>query len=110
MNFLADFVLLLGAIAILLAALGAIKFPDTLTRIAAITKASTLGAVCFCLGGALYFSELEVVLLLLASSLILALGIPVSSHLISRSRVREGSKIHPLFLRRNDHEKDFIEK
>ncbi|WP_081112281.1 cation:proton antiporter [Bdellovibrio bacteriovorus] len=108
MKFLVDGLLFLGTISILLAAVGAMKFPDTLTRIAAITKASTLGSVCFCLGGALHFMHLETALILIVSSLILALGIPISSHLISRCRVKEGSQPHLLYLKRNDHEEDFI--
>ncbi|WP_373999556.1 cation:proton antiporter [Bdellovibrio bacteriovorus] len=107
METLVDAFLFLGAISILLAAVGAMKFPDTLTRIAAITKASTLGSVCFCLGGALHFWHWETTALLIVSSVILALGIPISSHLISRSRVKEGSHPHPLYLKRNDHELDF---
>ncbi|WP_413560842.1 cation:proton antiporter [Bdellovibrio sp. HCB209] len=98
--------LLMGTLLILISALGALKFPDTLTRMAAITKASTMGALCFCIAGALHFGDLEIAIGLLASSIILCFGIPVSSHLISRCRVHEDSRKYPLHLKRNDHLED----
>ncbi|WP_413576622.1 cation:proton antiporter [Bdellovibrio sp. HCB290] len=98
--------LILGTLLIVISALGALKFPDTLTRMAAITKASTMGALCFCVAGALHFQNLEIAIALLASSLILSFGIPISSFLISRCRVHEDSKRYPLRLERNDHLED----
>lgn len=107
MEVLSTTLLFLGAVSVLLAAVGAMKFPDTLTRIAAITKASTLGIIFFCAGGAFYFLHWETTILLFTSTVILALGIPISSHLISRTRVREDIEANPLYLKRNDHSADF---
>lgn len=108
MSLTIDIFLLLGTFLIVIAALGALKFPDTLTRMAAITKASTMGALCFCIAGSLHFADGEIAIVLLASAIILSLGIPISTHLISRCRVYEDPRRVPMHLKRNDHREDRI--
>lgn len=94
---------LLGAVMILIAALGSLKFPDTLTRMAAVCKASTLGSLLFCLAALIHFQNWRGGVLLTAAAISLALGIPITSHLLSRVRVHDKS---PLVTTRNDLQND----
>lgn len=84
---------------ILIAAIGSLKFPDTLTRMAAVCKASTLGSILFCLAAFVHFQSWQGGILMGATALSLALGIPITSHLLSRIRVHDKS---PLVTTRND--------
>ncbi|KYG65939.1 hypothetical protein AZI86_02385 [Bdellovibrio bacteriovorus] len=102
MNPLTLILFLIGVILTLLAAVGSLKFPDTLTRMAAVTKASTAGVVFFCLAAISHFQDLESSLMLAAAAAILCMGIPISSYLIGRARVRMDKAKHPLVLKRDD--------
>lgn len=102
MNLLTLILFLIGVTLTLLAAVGSLKFPDTLTRMAAVTKASTAGVVFFCLAAINHFQDLESSLLLACAAAILCMGIPISSYLIGRARVRMDKVKHPLVLKRND--------
>lgn len=93
---------LIGVTLALLAAVGALKFPDTLTRMAAVTKASTAGVVFFCLSAISHFQDVESSILLAFAAAILCLGIPISSYLIGRARIQMDKTKHPLALKRND--------
>ena len=95
----------IGCLLILLASVGSLKLPDTLTRMAAVSKASTLGSVIFCLAAALHFQKLSLSVLLAVAALVLFMGIPVSSHLLSRWRLHT-AKRYPLQTQRNDFEAD----
>lgn len=101
MNWLVTSLLLIGCLLILLASVGSLKLPDTLTRMAAVSKSSTLGSVIFCLAAALHFQKISLAVLLGLAALVLFMGIPVSSHLLSRLRLRT-SKKYPLQTQRND--------
>lgn len=96
----------LGCVFILLAAIGSVKFPDTLTRMAAVCKASTLGSLFFCMAGILHFRDGIVAAMLIAAALVLFLGIPIASHLLARVRMRSWGDV-PLLARRNDYAEDF---
>lgn len=76
-----------GCVFIFIASLGSLKFPDTLTRMAAIAKSSTLGVGLICLGGALEFGWSEASGQLAVGTIFLFLAIPLSSHLLGRTRV-----------------------
>ena len=81
-------VVLLGAVLILLAAIGVVRFDDVLTRMHALTKASTLGVLLVLVGAALYLSNPnDYTSLALAAGLQL-LTSPVSAHLIGRATYR----------------------
>lgn len=97
------FFFLVGNGLTLLAAVGALKFPDTLTRMAAVTKASTAGVVFYCLAAMAHFQNWESSLMLLAAAGLLSMGIPVGSYLMGRARIRMDLKAHPLALKRNDY-------
>lgn len=97
--------LLAGCLLILLASLGGVKFPDTLTRMAAVSKSSTLGVILLCTAAALHFKDGVLGGLLGIAALVLFLGIPVSSYLMARVRVRNSRRV-PLQLKRNDLQTD----
>lgn len=105
MSVIVQVLLLLGCLLILLASVGAVKFPDTLTRMAAVSKSSTLGVVLLCAGAAVHFGVVLMGGLLVLAALVLFLGIPVSSYLMARVRVRN-ARIIPLKLKRNDLQSD----
>lgn len=101
MSALVYVILVFGCFLLVLAAVGCVKFPDTLTRMAAVSKSSTLGSTLFCGAAALHFSQWDLSLILGLSALILFLGIPVSSHLLSRIRVQNLNE-NPIRTSRND--------
>lgn len=76
-----------GCLFIFIAAIGSIKFPDTLTRMAAIAKSSTLGVGLICVGGFLEFGWSEASAQLGISTAFLFIAIPLASHLLGRTRV-----------------------
>lgn len=77
--------LLMGAIALLLAALGVARLPDVYMRMQAATKAASLGIVCIMLAAAFHFGEVSVVARALATILFFFLTTPVTAHLIARA-------------------------
>jgi multicomponent Na+:H+ antiporter subunit G len=79
---------LAGSVLILVSALGVVRFGDVLTRMHALTKASTVGVVLALLGAALALNHPNDV-----TSVALALGLqvltaPVSANLLARATYR----------------------
>ena len=84
-----QFLVLVGSLFVLLAAVGVLRFPDVLTRLQASTKASTLGIGSIMIGAAIYSHDLAISL---KCVLILAFVLrtsPVAAHLIARSALRD---------------------
>lgn len=79
--------MVMGCVFIFIASVGSLKFPDTLTRMAAIAKSSTLGIGLICVGGFLEFGWDEASLLLAIGTAFLFLAIPLGSHLLGRTRI-----------------------
>lgn len=78
-------VALVGALLVLVAGIGVVRFDDPMSRLHTLTKASTLGVVLVLLGAALFLDRPnDWTSLLLAAVLQLATS-PVSASLISRS-------------------------
>jgi multicomponent Na+:H+ antiporter subunit G len=78
-------VALLGAALVLIAGIGVVRFRDPMSRLHALTKASTLGVVLVFLGAAVFLDRAnDWTSLLLAAALQLATS-PISAGLISRS-------------------------
>jgi len=77
--------LLLGAVFMFLAAAGLLKFPDQLTRMAAGSKASTLGLALIFLGAAINPSVDAPAWQLLVCFWFFFLTTPVAAHLLGRS-------------------------
>jgi multicomponent Na+:H+ antiporter subunit G len=74
----------LGAIAILLAAIGILRMPDLYLRLSVTTKAATLGTGLILAGGAFYFQEIGVTSRVIAIVFFITLTAPVSAQLIGR--------------------------
>ncbi len=109
MAWLVDILLGLGCFFILLASIGCVKFPDTLTRMAAVSKSSSLGTIFLCAAGMLHFADADVVFQLGFTATFLFLGIPIGSHLLGRARIHS-NKGQPLKTLRNDYESDQVLK
>jgi multicomponent Na+:H+ antiporter subunit G len=82
-----------GAILMLIAAVGMLRFPDLYMRISAATKASTLGVGFLLLALALHFNELGITSRSLATIAFIAVTSPVAAHLISRSAYISGTPL-----------------
>lgn len=78
-------VVALGAIFILLAAIGLLRMPDLFLRISVTTKAATLGVGLLLLGTALYFKEVSTTTRAIAIIIFLFLTAPIGAHLIGRA-------------------------
>lgn len=89
-DYIAGVLILIGSGFCLLAALGIVRLPDTLTRMHAATKAGTLGAGLLIIGGAVVFQEVGVTLRALTMIFLVALTAPVAAHLIGRASYESG--------------------
>ena len=79
-----------GCLFCLIAAIGIARFPDTLMRMHAATKAGTLGAGLILAGLCLHYTEMGLVLRALLVLIFLYLTAPVAAHLIGRAAYRSG--------------------
>jgi len=77
--------LFVGALFMLLAAVGVLRMPDLFTRMQASTKAATLGVGCILLGVTLHFDTLAVTTRALAVIAFVFLTAPVAAHMIARA-------------------------
>jgi len=82
---LTGFLLVLGSLLMLLAALGALRMPDLLTRMHATTKAGALGGGMMVLAVAVFFDDGAVTARALAIVVFIILTAPVAAHLIGRA-------------------------
>ena len=89
-EYIAGILILIGCIFCLVAALGIVRLPDTLTRMHAATKAGTLGAGLLIIGGAVFFQELGVTLRAVTIIGLVVLTAPVAAHLIGRASYESG--------------------
>lgn len=88
-----DVFMVIGALFLLLAAVGLVRMPDLLTRMQPATKASTLGVGCTMLAAAFHFSDISVTTRALATIVFFLLTAPVTAHLIARASYFVGCKI-----------------
>lgn len=93
MNLLIVIMLLLGGGLALLSALGVLRFPDTLIRMHAATKAGTLGAGFILVAVGLHFHETATTLRAAMVIVFLLLTAPVAAHLIARAAYRTGIRL-----------------
>jgi multicomponent Na+:H+ antiporter subunit G len=84
-EWLASAMLVLGALFTLLAALGILRLPDTLSRMQAATKATTLGVGATMAAVALTFWDGGALLRALAVVLFLYVTAPVGAHALARA-------------------------
>lgn len=78
-------VMFAGALLILIAAIGTLRFPDSLTRMHALSKASTLGVTLALIGAAVAMTRLDDVMSLVFAAGLLGFTNPVASTLLARS-------------------------
>ena len=82
--------LLVGALFVLVAALGLVRLPDLLMRMHAATKAGTLGAGLLLIAIAVSSPEASVVARAVATIVFLLLTAPIAAHLIARAAYHTG--------------------
>jgi multicomponent Na+:H+ antiporter subunit G len=87
---LSALLMLVGALVMLLAAVGVVRMPDVFTRMHASTKSATLGVGCMLLGAALYFGDLAIAVRALAIIAFMFATAPVAAHLIGRAAYVSG--------------------
>jgi multicomponent Na+:H+ antiporter subunit G len=85
--------LIAGSLFCLVAAIGMLRLPDTLTRMHAATKAGTLGAGLILIAEAVFYHETGNTLRALAAIVFLLLTAPVAAHLIGRAAYHSGIKL-----------------
>ncbi|NJL24195.1 MAG: monovalent cation/H(+) antiporter subunit G [Calothrix sp. SM1_5_4] len=85
MHTLLALLMLIGSLFMFFAALGAIRFPDSLTRLAAISKSSSLALVLMATVAGIWFGTLDSLLKMAALVTFVLLTSPVSAHLMARS-------------------------
>ena len=84
-HLIGEVALLLGALLILLAAVGVLRFPDALTRMHALSKASTLGVSIALLGAAVARTDINDITPPLFATVLQAATNPVSSTLLMQA-------------------------
>lgn len=92
-EFIKGTLILVGALLMLLAALGLLRLPDLLTRMHATTKASALGVILIMLAVALHFGEVAIVARALAIICFILLTAPIAAHVIGRAGYFVGAKL-----------------
>ncbi|WP_137937504.1 monovalent cation/H(+) antiporter subunit G [Chitinivorax sp. B] len=88
MDILIAILALAGAVLTLIGSLGLVLLPDTLTRLHAPTKTSTLGLACLLVASILHFWPTQPGLHELLITMFLFLTAPVSAHLLGRVAMR----------------------
>lgn len=78
--------ILLGSSFMLIAAIGLLRFKDTLSRLHATTKAPSFGILLIVLAVCVFFSSLAVILKALLLILFIFLTAPLAAHSISKSK------------------------
>lgn len=89
---ISEAVVLVGAVLILLAGVGVVRFDDVLTRMHALTKASTLGLLLVLVGAAVHLHDPNDITSLALAAALQLLTSPVSAHLIGRATYRSASE------------------
>jgi multicomponent Na+:H+ antiporter subunit G len=78
-------VMLVGALLVLLAAIGVVRFDDVLARMHALAKASTLGVVLLMAGAAVALHDPNDITSLALAALLQVLASPPASNMLSRA-------------------------
>ena len=83
----------IGALYILVAAIGLVRMPDFYTRLSVTVKASTMGAGFLLVAVSLNFTEFSTTTKALSVIFFLFVTAPVSGHMICRSAYFSGAKL-----------------
>ncbi|NYS59516.1 monovalent cation/H(+) antiporter subunit G [Vreelandella salicampi] len=92
-DFIKGTLIIVGALLMLLAAVGLLRLPDLLTRMHATTKAAALGVILMMLAVAMHFAEVSVAARAFAIIVFIILTAPVAAHVIGRAGYFVGSKL-----------------
>lgn len=84
------FLLLLGAVFMLLASIGLLRMPDIYMRMHSSTKSSTLGLGLIMLGVALRFDDFAIAVRALSILVFMLATAPVAAHMIGRAAYISG--------------------
>lgn len=84
-DWITSFFLLGGAFFVLIAALGVIRFPDTLTRMHAATKAGSFGVALMLVAACVHWGTPEVIVKSILILIFFYVTTPVASQLLSRA-------------------------
>lgn len=93
MKLLADLIMLTGALFMALAALGALRMPDLMTRMHATTKAGAFGVGLMILGVALEFDDSGIQVRAFAIILFVLLTSPVAAHAVGHAGYVSGARL-----------------
>lgn len=92
-DYLIMFLSTIGAIFILIAAIGILKMPDFYARLSVTIKAATLGIGCILMAVGIYFSEFSVTTKTIAIVFFLFITSPVAGYLIGKVAYINGTKL-----------------
>ena len=84
--------LLVGAILLLIASIGLLRFPDLYTRMHAVLKAGTVGALLVLFSLAVSAPQIDIVVRLAAASMFLLVGAPLCAVLLSSAASLPGAR------------------
>lgn len=98
----------IGAMAILIAAIGIVRMPDFYLRLSVTVKAATLGIGLLLASTAVYFPDSSLITSALAIVFFLILTAPVAAHMIGRSAYLTGTQLWEHSVR--DDLKDMFDK
>jgi len=87
--------MIIGAVFMLLAAIGVLRMPDLYLRMSATSKAATLGVICVMLAAALHFNDFAITARIIAIIVFLILTAPVAAHKIARAAYLAGPDLWP---------------
>lgn len=93
LEWLTALLMLVGALLALLAAIGVVRFPDTLLRMQASSKASTLGLACLLAGAALQLPDVSSIIRLGSIAAFIMLTAPLSAHVVARASLHRGTPL-----------------
>jgi multicomponent Na+:H+ antiporter subunit G len=91
-----------GAVLVLLAAVGVVRFPDALTRMQSLTKASTVGVTLVAVGSVFVLPTWNDDTSAVAAALLQVLTLPIAASLLARAAYRARSDDAPSPPRRAD--------
>jgi len=80
-----ELITLFGAVLILLSAVGVVRFPDVLSRMQSLTKASTIGVVLVAIGAAFVLDHPNDITSAIAAAILQVMTLPISASLIARA-------------------------
>jgi multicomponent Na+:H+ antiporter subunit G len=89
-EWISSLLLLTGALFMLVAAVGILRFPDIYMRTSASAKASTLGVGLSLAGMAFHFGVMEITVRSAAIIVFVVITTPIAAHLISRAAYISG--------------------